>query len=330
MSRYSNYQNKNVLITGGAGFLGSNLAIALVQHGARVTIVDNFLPGHGSNRYNLDPIKDRVHLNIADIRDPISMNQLVPDIDYIFHLAGQVNHIDSLRDPLRDLDINCRGTLVLLEACLKHNRRAVIVFSGTRGQYGPSTRLPVSEDHPMNPKGMYAITNLTAEKMLRVYHEVHGIRSVALRITNTFGPRHQMKHDQYGVVNWFVRRALSRETIDVMGDGRIIRDYLYVDDTVRALLDVGIEPACYGEVYNVGGGEPTSFLQLAKLVVELAGEGTYRFADFSQERKALEPGDYVADITKIGAAVGWRPTISIADGLKNTIDFYRQHGRYYW
>ena len=148
----------------------------------------------------------------------------MPEQDYIFHLAGQVNHIDSIRDPLRDLDINCRGTLVLLEACLHHNRGAVIVFSGTRGQYGPSTRLPVSEDHPMNPKGMYAITNLTAEKMLQVYHDVHGIRSVALRITNTFGPRHQMKHDQYGVVNWFVRRALARETINVMGDGRIIRD----------------------------------------------------------------------------------------------------------
>jgi UDP-glucose 4-epimerase len=326
----SKYAGKNVLITGGAGFLGSNLAIALVDQGARVTIVDNFLPGHGSNRYNLDPVKDRVHLNIADIRDPASMNQLVPEQDYIFHLAGQVNHIDSIRDPLRDLDINCRGTLVLLEACLHHNRQAVIVFSGTRGQYGPSTRLPVSEDHPMNPKGMYAITNLTAEKMLQVYHDVHGIRSVALRITNTFGPRHQMKHDQYGVVNWFVRRALARETINVMGDGRIVRDYLYADDTVRALMDVAVEPKCHGEVYNVGGGEPTSFLQLAKLVVELAGEGSYRFSEFSAERKALEPGDYVADIRKIEGAIGWKPQVALADGLKRTIDFYRQHGRYYW
>lgn len=324
------FAGKRALITGGAGFLGSNLAIALVDAGCEVALVDNFLPGHGANHYNLEPIRKRVHLNIADIRDTCSMNQVVREHDYIFHLAGQVNHVDSIRDPLQDLDINCRGTLVLLEACRKHNPQAVVVFSGTRGQYGPSTKLPVAEDHPMNPKGMYAITNLTAEKMLQIYHQVHGVRSVCLRITNTYGPRHQMKHDQYGVVNWFVRRALARENIDVMGDGRILRDYVYIDDTVRALLDVAPNPKCYGEIFNVGGGAPTSFIQLAQLVVELAGEGTYRFAEFTRERKELEPGDYLADVSKIAAAVGWKPEVLLRDGLARTIAYYREHGRYYW
>jgi UDP-glucose 4-epimerase len=330
MKDRSAYRDRRALITGGAGFLGSNLAIALVDAGCQVTLVDNFLPGHGANRYNLEPVRQRVHLNVADIRDACSMDQLVRDFDYVFHLAGQVNHVDSIRDPLNDLDINCRGTLVLLEACRKHNPQAIVVFSGTRGQYGPSTQLPVSEDHPMNPKGMYAITNLTAEKMLQVYHQVHGVRSVCLRITNTYGPRHQMKHDQYGVVNWFVRRALARETIEVMGDGRILRDYLFVDDTVRALLDVALEPACFGQIFNVGGGAPTTFIDLAKLVVELAGEGSYRFAEFTRERKELEPGDYVADVRKIGSAVGWKPQVLLRDGLTRTIAYYREHGRYYW
>lgn len=330
MLDFTKLTKKRVLITGGAGFLGSNLAIQLVELGAKVTIVDNFLPGHGANRYNLEPIKDAVQLNVSDIRDICSMNELVRDQDFIFHLAGQVNHVDSIRDPLNDLDINCRGTLVLLEACKKFNQRAVVIFTGTRGQYGPSTKLPVAEDHPMNPKGMYAITNLTAEKMLQIYHQVHGVRSVCLRITNTFGPRHQMKHDQYGVLNWFVRRSLSRQNIELMGDGRILRDYVYIDDTVRAILGVAIEQSCYGEIFNVGGGAPTSFIDLAKTIVEVTGEGGLAFTEFSSERKALEPGDYVADIAKIGKAIGWKPEVSLRDGLEKTVRYYREHGRYYW
>jgi UDP-glucose 4-epimerase len=177
---------------------------------------------------------------------------------------------------------------------------------------------------------MYAITNMTAEKMFQVYHQVHGVRSVCLRITNTFGPRHQMKHDQYGVANWFVRRALSRETIDVFGDGRILRDYVYVADTVRAFLAVALTQACYGEVFNVGGGVPTSFIQLAQLIVEVAGEGSVRFTEFTRERQELEPGDYVADASKIAAAVGWKPEVPLREGMIRTIAYYREHGRYYW
>jgi UDP-glucose 4-epimerase len=330
MLDFTKLTKKRVLITGGAGFLGSNLAIQLVELGANVTIVDNFLPGHGANRYNLEPIKDAVTLNVADIRDTCSMNELVRDQDFIFHLAGQVNHVDSIRDPLNDLDINCKGTLVLLEACKKFNQRAVVIFTGTRGQYGPSTKLPVAEDHPMNPKGMYAITNLTAEKMFQIYHQVHGVRSVCLRITNTFGPRHQMKHDQYGVLNWFVRRSLSRQNIELMGDGRILRDYVYIDDTVRAILGVAVEQTCYGEIFNVGGGAPTSFIDLAKTIMEVTGEGGVSFTEFSSERRALEPGDYVADVTKIGRAIGWKPEVLLRDGLERTVRYYREHGRYYW
>jgi len=177
---------------------------------------------------------------------------------------------------------------------------------------------------------MYAITNMTAEKMFQVYHQVHGVRSVCARITNTYGPRHQMKHDQYGVVNWFVRRALARETIDVMGDGRIIRGYVFVSDTIRALLGLALTPACDGDVCNIGGGAPTSCIELAQLIGERAGEGSFRFAEFTRERQELEPGDYVADIRKIEGAIGWNPEIPLREGLTRTIAFYREHGRYYW
>lgn len=328
---FNNYFNgKRVLVTGGAGFIGSNLTIRLVEMGASVTVVDNMLPRLGGNPFNLKDVIDRIHINFSDVRDEHSMDYLVKGQDLVFHLAGQVNHVDSIRNPIQDLDINCKGTLVLLESCRKYNKDARIIFAGTRGEYGSSVKLPVNEDHPTNPKGIYAVTNLTAEKMVLVYHDVHKIQGVCLRITNTYGPRHQMAHDEYGVLNWFIRKAIDDEIIPVFGDGRILRDFLYVDDLVECFLKVAACQNAYGEVFNVGTGSPISFIDLAKKIVEIAGSGKVAFTEFTKERKEVEPGDYYTDITKIKKVVGWKPKISLDEGLRRTIDFYRKYKKEYW
>ena len=326
----SGLKGKRVLVTGGLGFIGSNLSARLVELGAKVTIVDSMIPRLGGNLFNVKEIEDRIHINFSDVRDEHSMDYLVKGQEIIFHLAGQVNHVDSIRNPIQDLDINCRGTLVLLESCRKYNREARIVFAGTRGEYGASVKLPVAEDHPTNPKGLYAVTNLSAEKMVLVYHDVHQIPGACLRITNTFGPRHQMAHDEYGVVNWFIRKAIDGEEIPVFGDGRILRDFLFVDDAVDCFVEVADCLQAYGEVFNVGTGVPYSFIDLAKRIVEISGTGEVSFAEFTKERKEVEPGDYYTDISKIRRIVGWKPRTDLDEGLRRTIEFYRKHKREYW
>jgi UDP-glucose 4-epimerase len=326
----SDVKGKKVLVTGGLGFIGSNLSSRLVDLGADVMIVDNMMPRLGGNLFNVKEIADRVHINFSDIRDSHSMDYLVKDQELIFHLAGQVNHVDSIRNPIQDLAINCQGTLVLLESCRKYNREARIVFAGTRGEYGASVTLPVGEDHPTNPKGIYAVTNLTAEKMVLVYQDVHKIPGACLRITNTYGPRHQMAHDEYGVLNWFIRKAIDDEVIPVFGDGRILRDFLYVDDLVDCFIETATSPQAYGEVFNVGSGIPINFIDLAKKIVKLAGKGKVAFTEFTQERKEVEPGDYYTDIAKIKRIVGWQPRTDLDEGLRKTITFYRKHKKEYW
>jgi len=324
------FKLKRVLVTGGLGFIGSNLSARLVALGARVTVVDNMMPRLGGNLFNVKKIADQIHINFSDVRDGHSMDFLVKGQEYIFHLAGQVNHVDSIRNPIQDLDINCRGTLVLLESCRKFNPEVKIIFAGTRGEYGASVKLPVGEDHPTNPKGIYAVTNLSAEKMVLVYDDVHKISGTCLRITNTYGPRHQMAHDEYGVLNWFIRKAIDNEALPVFGDGRILRDFLYVDDLVRCFLQTATCSATYGEVFNVGTGIPVSFIDLAKKIAEIAGTGKATFTEFTQERKEVEPGDYYTDISKIKKIVGWVPNVGLDEGLKKTIEFYRKHKKEYW
>ena len=324
------FQGKRVLVTGGLGFIGSNLSVRLVELGARVTIVDNMMPRLGGNLFNVKEITDHIQINFSDVRDEHSMDYLVKNQDLIFHLAGQVNHVDSIRNPIQDLDINCRGTLVLLESCRKYNREVKVLFSGTRGEYGASVKLPVGEDHPTNPKGIYAVTNLSAEKMVLVYDDVHKISGTCLRITNTYGPRHQMAHDEYGVLNWFIRKAIDDELIPVFGDGHILRDFLYVDDLVECFLRVAICPSAYGEVFNVGTGIRISFIDLAKKIVEVAGSGKVAFTEFTKERKEVEPGDYYTDVSKVRKVVGWTPKTDLKEGIKKTIEFYRKYKKEYW
>ncbi len=324
------FENKKVLITGGLGFIGSNLAMKLVKAGAKVTLLDAMIEGHGGNLFNIEPIKDKVIVNYSDVRNKNIMNYIVRDKDYIFHLAGQNDHILSLTNPFPDIDINIKGSAVLLEACKKHNRSATLIYTGTRGEYGPAVKLPVSEDAPINPKGIYELSNLTAQKLFKIYNDNHGVRSVTLRLTNIYGERAQMKHHRFGVANWFIREAIDDETIKVFGDGSILRDFLYVDDTVDAIWMCALREKAYGEVLNVGHDKPSSFLELAKAIIKIAGTGRWEFAPFSPERAAQEPGDFYSDINKIIKLVGWKPKTSLEEGLKKTIDYYRKYKPSYW
>lgn len=324
------YIGKKILITGGLGFIGSNLAIALVKAGARVTIVDNLTPGQGGNLFNIEPIKENVTINYSDVRDALAVGQLVKGKDYIFHLARQTDHILSLTDPFPDIDVNIRGTAILLEACKKLNPTVKIIYAGTRGQYGKQVNLPVPEDAPTNPRGMYEITNLTAEKMVLVYHDVHKLRGVCLRLTNIYGPRGQMLHDHYGVVNWFVRLALEGKTIPVYGNGKLKRDFLYVDDCIMAMILAAETPDCYGEVINVGRPDASDFACLARAIVRIAGHGRIAFTPFSKEREAQEPGDFASDINKITRLTGWKPTTSLTQGLTKTIAYYKKYAQKYF
>lgn len=326
----THFRGAKVLITGGLGFIGSNLAIRLVEQGAHVTLVDAMIPEFGGNLFNIESICDKVTVNFGDICDRHAMDWLVRDQDYVFHLAGQVSHVMSLTDPFPDLEWNIKGTAVVMEAVRRHAPQAKVIFSGTRGQYGPAVQLPVTEEAPTNPKGIYEVSNLTAEKIIQVYNDVHNIHSVLLRLTNVYGPRSQMKHSQFGVVNWFVRLALEDETIALFGDGQIKRDFLYIDDCIDALLMCATCDAARGQVLNVGIDQPSTFRELAETLIQVAESGRWEFAPFSPERLAQEPGDFYSDISKINRIVGWQPKTSLRDGLRETLRFYREHREHYW
>jgi UDP-glucose 4-epimerase len=258
------------------------------------------------------------------------MADLVHEKDTVFHLAAQVSHVLSLSNPYPDIDINIKGTAALLEACRKRNPQAVVVRSGTRGQYGPAMTLPVSEDAPSDPRGLYEISQLSAEMICRTYARIHGMRIVPLRLTNVYGPRAQMKHSQFGVVNWFVRLALEGLPIPIFGTGEILRDFLYVDDCVEALLLAAGEPAASGVVLNVGGDRASTFLEVARILQRLVPGTQTVFTDFTPERRAQEPGDFVSDIAKIRRVLGWRPSVALEDGLARTVEFYRQRREDYF
>jgi len=317
------FDGKRVLITGGLGFIGSNLARRLVEHGARVAVCDALIDGYGGNPANIAEIRDAIDFERADVRDAPAMERLVSGREVVFHLAAQVSHVMSLSDPYPDIDINIKGTAVVLEACRKKNPGALVVRSGTRGQYGPAVKLPVSEETPSDPRGIYEISQLSAEMICRTYTRIHGIRTVPLRLTNVYGPRGQMKHSHFGVVNWFVRLALEGKPIPIFGSGKILRDFLYVDDCVDALVRAAVEPRAVGEILNVGHDRASTFLEVAEILRDLVPATTIAFTDFTPERKAQEPGDFVSDIGKIRRLLGWEPSVSLREGLACTVAFYR-------
>jgi UDP-glucose 4-epimerase len=324
------FRGKRVLITGGLGFLGSNLAIRLVESGAKVTLLDAMIEDHGGNLFNIEPVKDRVTVNFSDVRDESSLRYLIRGKDYIFHLAGQNDHVLSQTNPFPDIDINIKGSAILLEACKRHNKDARLVYSGTRGEYGPAVMLPVREDQPMNPRGIYELSSLTAQQLFQIYNDNHGVPSVTLRLTNIYGERAQMRHSRFGVANWFIRLAIDGETIKVFGDGSLLRDFVYVDDAVGAMLMCAATEGAYGQVFNVGNNRASNFRELAETVVRVAGGGRWEFAPFTPERAAQEPGDFCSDIRKIKRVVGWEPRTSLEEGVRKTVAYYRQYKEHYW
>jgi len=319
-----NWSGKKVLITGGLGFIGSNLAIRLVGEGASVAVADAKIEGYGANEANLAEVRGHVEVHLSDVRDESAMAELVTGVDVVFHLAAQVSHVMSLSNPYPDIDINIKGTAALLEACRKRNPSATLIRSGTRGQYGPAVKLPVAEDAPSDPRGLYEISQLSAEMVCRAYNRIHKMRIVPLRLTNVYGPRAQMRHSQFGVVNWFVRLALDGRPIPIFGSGRLVRDFLYVDDCVEALVRAAEEPAASGEILNVGHDRASTFLEVAEILRELVPGTTIEFTDFSPERKAQEPGDFLSDITKIRRILSWEPVVGLREGLSRTVEFYRE------
>lgn len=323
------YENKRILITGGLGFIGSSLARRLVDFGAQVTLVDSLIPDYGGNLFNIHGIEDRVTVNIADVRDQYSMNYLVKNRDLMFNLAGTLSHIDSMRDPYTDLEVNCKSQLSILESCRQNNREIKIIFAGTRGQYGRAQYLPVDEKHPLQPTDVNGINNNAGEAYHILYNQVYGIRAVSLRLTNTFGPRHQMHHHRQGIINWFVRLAIEGKEITIYGDGKQVRDTNYIDDVVNAFLLAGVSEDADGEVFNLGG-EPVNLLQIVELITKLAGSPGYHCIPYPEDAKAIEIGDYIADRSKARRVIEWEPVVKLEDGMARTIEYYRKNRLHYW
>lgn len=324
------YNNKDILITGGLGFIGSNIARRLVDLGAKVTLVDSLLPEYGGNLYNIRGIEDRVTVNIADIRDENSMRYLVQKRDLIFNLAGQVSHIDSMKDPYTDLEINCRSQLSLLEACKKNNPGVKIVFAGTRQQYGKADYLPVDEKHLMRPTDVNGINKMAGEWYHILYNNVYGIRATSLRLTNTYGPRQMMKHNRQGFIYWFIRQAIEGEEIQIFGDGSQLRDITYVDDVVEAFLLAAVSDETNGEVFNLGGDRPYSLLEFVKTLLGICNTGSYKIVPFPEDKKTIDIGSFYSDYSKIEKTLGWKPKITLEEGLKRTVEYYRANKKYYW
>jgi len=319
------YRGRSVMITGGLGFIGSNLARALVDLGAHVLLVDSLIPDYGGNLFNIDGIADRVQINVADIRQQTTMNYLVRDRDVIFSLAGQVSHIDSMRDPYTDLEINCRSQLTVLEACRSHNPNVKVVYAGTRQVYGKPDSLPVSERQLVRPTDVNGINKAAGENYHLVYNNVFGIRACSLRLTNVYGPRQLIRHNRQGFIGWFIRLAIEDQTIQIYGDGSQLRDFVYVDDAADAFLRAGASDACNGEVFNVGGDQAVSHRDLTTLLVRTAGSGRVEYVEWPAEKKAIDIGSFYADSTKLKTVTGWTPSVPLAEGLRRTVAFYRDH-----
>jgi UDP-glucose 4-epimerase len=319
------YTDRRVMITGGLGFIGSNLARQLASLGARILIVDSLIPEYGGNLFNIRGIEDQVRVNIADVRQQSTMNYLVRDQDVLFNLAGQVSHIDSMQDPYTDLEINCRSQLSILEACRRYNPTIKVVFAGTRQIYGRPDSLPVSESHLVRPTDVNGINKAAGEYYHLVYNNVFGVRACSLRLTNIFGPRQLLKHNRQGFIAWFIRQVIEDREVQVYGDGHQIRDFVYVDDAADAFLRAGAADAANGQVFNVGGREPISLRDLIQLLIEIAGTGRFRFVEWPPEKKAIDIGDFTTDSSLIESRLGWSASTSLRDGLTATIAYYREH-----
>ena len=324
------YQNRKVLITGGLGFIGSNLARALFHQGAQVTLVDSLIPQYGGNLFNIADIRDKVDVNICDVRDPHAMKHLVQGKDFLFNLAGQTSHLDSMTDPHTDLDINASAQLSILEVCRQNNPEIKIIFASTRQLYGKPDYLPVDEKHPIRPVDVNGINKLAGEWYHILYNNVYGIRSCALRLTNTYGPGMRVKDARQTFLGIWVRLLLEGKPIKVFGDGNQLRDFNYVDDCVDALLLVGATEQANGKVYNLGSHEVIGLKALAEMMTKLGYGGSIEIMPFPEERKAIDIGDYYSDFSMISDELGWTPKINLQRGLLKTVDYYSRQHSHYW
>lgn len=323
------FKGKEVLITGGAGFIGSCLAQTLVPLGARVTILDALLPLYGGNLFNLHGIREQVEFVEGDIRDQVLVEKLVKGKDIIYNFAAQVSYIDSKDKPFLDLDINGKGHLTVLEAVRSVAPAAKVMFSSSRMVYGRILTTPVGEQHPTDPLSLYGIHKLLGEKYYRYYADTFGIDTVSVRIPNPYGPRQQMKHSKYSIVGWFVRQAMEGKAIRIFGDGSQERDYLYIDDIVRAFCELTAHGKA-GEVYNIGTHERIRFVDMVDAVLRNVGSGSKEHVPWPKDYEKNETGNYIADTSKIMAVSRWQPTVMLEDGIRQMVEYYRQYQSHYW
>ncbi len=322
------FRGKNVLITGGLGFIGSNLSIRLVDVGADVLLVDSLIPEYGGHLFNIENIKNKVRVNISDVRDEHSMRYLVQGQDYLFNLAGQTSHLDSMEDPYTDLEINAKAQLYILEACRRYNPSIKLVFASTRQIYGKPEYLPVDEKHPLRPVDVNGINKMAGERYHLLYNDVYGIRSCVLRLTNTYGPRMRVKDARQTFLGIWIRLLVEGKPFEVW-EGDQLRDFTYVDDVVDALMMTATSPDADGQIFNLGGEASIRLKDLAALLVELNGGGHYQVRSFPPERKRIDIGDYYADFGQIRSVLGWHPKVSLRQGLAQTLSFYREHLEHY-
>jgi UDP-glucose 4-epimerase len=324
------FAGRRVLITGGLGFIGSSIARELVELGADVVLVDSLVPEYGGNRENIRGIEDRVHVNVSDVRDDHSLRRLVQGQDFVFNLAGQTSHLDSMTDPFTDLEINSRAQLSILEACRHENPDANIVFASTRQIYGEPRYLPVDEEHPVTPVDVNGINKTAGEWYHLLYGRVYGMRVSVLRLTNTYGPRMRVKDARQTFLGWWFRLILSGQTLTIYGDGSQRRDFTFVDDAVHAFLLAAARDEAAGQVYNLGSREVVNLQELADLLIEVNGSGTVEQIPFPADRKAIDIGDYFADYAKIERELGWTPAVALRDGISRSLAYYRERGSAYW
>jgi len=322
------FKGKRVLITGGLGFIGSNLARTLVALGAKVTLLDSLIPEYGGNRRNVRGLEHKLDINLADVRDRHSLPEFLRGQHFLFNLAGQTSHMDSMTDPETDLEINCRAQLTLLEACRKHNPRLRVVFASTRQIYGRPDYLPVDEKHPLRPVDVNGINKLAGEEYHLLYSEIHGISSTVLRLTNTIGPRMRVKDARQTFVGVWIRQILEGKPIEVWG-GEQLRDFTYVDDAVEAFLLAATHPSAVGRVFNLGGVGRISLRELAGQLVDVAGRGSYRVKKFPAARRKIDIGDYYSDCSLIERELGWKPRTTIRQALTKTMAYYRKELPHY-
>ena len=323
------FRDKKVLITGGVGFIGSNLAQYLVDLGANVLLVDSLIPKYGGNLYNIAPIREKIRLNIADIRDEHGLRFLVQNQDVIFNLAGQVSHTDSMVDPYADLEINARSQLSLLEACRHGNPEATIVFASTRQIYGRPQYLPVDEAHPLQPVDVNGINKTAGEWYHILYHNVYELKTVSLRLTNTYGPRMRVKDARQTFLGWWLRQIVEGQTVKIYGDGTQFRDFNFVDDVVSALLLAAAKEDANGQIYNLGAPEAINLLELAQLLIDLQGHGSYEIVPFPSDRRRIDIGDYQGNFGKIRRDLGWEPRVTLREGLAQSLAYYDRHLKHY-